>query len=1453
MADVITRLRVESSEYDSKIKRASQGLLQMEQACRKVGGTLAVVEKDELDFVRSLGKMETVSRDARGQIGELTKAFTDLSMMYKRLTDEEKNSPYGRALTASLGELKTRIQDTKNDLASINQELSGSKFGQFGGLIDSVGQKMGINANITELLTSKTALMTAGIGAGIAIVGQAADAWARYNQELSRQDQVTNVTTGLKGPAANAMTDAARAVADTYGVDFREVINAANTLMTQFGQSGSQAMHLIRDGMQGMIMGDGPKLLSMIQQYAPSFRDAGISASQLIAIIHNSEGGIFTDQNMNAIVMGIKNIRLMTNQTSEALAKMGIDGAEMTRKLNDGTMTVFEALGQVSNAIERTGSGSQAAGEVMQYVFGRQGAVSGTKLGEAIATLNTNLNETKRQTGDLGVAFAELQTANERLNKAIREAFEYDGWEQMTVGIKTGLLDALSSVLETTIKIKESWVGDVGKTIFSAIGSAALETMGVFGRLLNVIRQIKSEVSDTGNGPTGVGLGGDLMKHLPERVRRPVQEVNALRKVEDAPARQEAHRQNLSRYDAQITAQQQKISALGDSSLVPEIQEAIEGEKKRLKELQQMRETYAREAEKILAPKVEVMVETQDATARIKELTAKLKELREEREKARQAGDVEKVKSLDSRISTVSGDIKLLSGSSGTTPSRSTPKPQTELQQNQQAIAKLTEEYQKLATSAKTADEAQQAGIGQRMNDIRAEISQLQERNNELKKFAHEAQSVQYPTGSLPQLTRQLKDLQQAQAQALTGTVWQQYQQQIEQTSLQIDALKGKWKAGEVATFTIKTDDSELLQKLRDIANVQIADKTLTVTATDEALPKLREIDGVTISDKTLTITATDEALPKLREIDGVTIADKTLTVTATDEALPKLREIEGVTIADKTLTVTATDEALPKLREIEGVTIADKTLTITATDEALPKLREIEGVTIADKTLTVTATDEALPKLREIEGVQIADKTLTVTATDEALPKLREIEGVTIADKTLTITATDEALPKLREIEGVQIADKTLTITATDEALPKLREIDGVTIADKTLTVTATDEALPKLREIEGVTIADKTLTVTATDEALPKLREIEGVQIADKTLTVTATDEALPKLREIEGVTIADKTMTITATDEALPKLREIEGVTIADKTLTVTADTAEAFSKVQELVSDIEGKEVSIDVKPQAKALPTLDDYRIQAMLEIDAQNTKVDTSTLQTLLADAMKNGIDVSSLGLESIAEQIGKGIDVPTDKWEEIYDGYKELCEQIGAEPIEINFETGKAKGKDTAKAMKSEWTDAASAVQSLGSALQGLEDPAAKVMGIVAQAIATVALTFSKSLAGTVTPWDWIAAAVAGTATMISTITAIKSATKGGFAEGGIVPGNSYSGDLLRTSDYGINSGELILSMSQQDALANRLTENESDGGVTALPFVTGEKIVLGVNNWGRRTGRGELVFSKM
>ena len=527
MADVITRLKLDSGEYDNKIKRATQGLLQMEQECRKVDGTLAILEKDQLDYVKSLGNMETVSRTARGRISELSNAYVELAVQYRRLTDEEKKGDYGKALNSSLAQLKGRLNEAKNELADVEGEMKGASAAgvDFNSVLSSLGQQFGINSELMGVLTSGTLATTAAVTAGAAAVVAATKMWADYNDELNRQTNVTTVTTGLKGDDADNLTIGVRALANTYDVDFREAINAANTLIQQFGVSGEQALSLLQDGMQGMIAGDGGKLLSMIQQYAPSFRDAGISASQLVAIIHNSEGGIFTDQNMNAIVMGIKNIRLMTNQTSEALAKMGIDGAEMTRKLNDGSMTVFEALGQVSNAIERTGSGSQAAGEVMQYVFGRQGAVAGTKLGEAIATLNINLEETKTQTGELGESFVRLNDANVRLENTMKEVFGMTGWEDMSNLIKTDLANTLSDVLEIVGGIRDA-IKEIGtldgfetlaKTIDKATGGL-LKANGQLTAIQNTIAFIKGLTGGSGGGGLSEGngkIGGGVAGLIP--------------------------------------------------------------------------------------------------------------------------------------------------------------------------------------------------------------------------------------------------------------------------------------------------------------------------------------------------------------------------------------------------------------------------------------------------------------------------------------------------------------------------------------------------------------------------------------------------------------------------------------------------------------------------------------------------------------------------------------------------------------------------------------------------------------------------------------------------------------------------------------------------------------------------------------------------------------------------
>ena len=155
-------------------------------------------------------------------------------------------------------------------------------------------------------------------------------------------------------------------------------------------------------------------------------------------------------------------------------------------------------------------------------------------------------------------------------------------------------------------------------------------------------------------------------------------------------------------------------------------------------------------------------------------------------------------------------------------------------------------------------------------------------------------------------------------------------------------------------------------------------------------------------------------------------------------------------------------------------------------------------------------------------------------------------------------------------------------------------------------------------------------------------------------------------------------------------------------------------------------------------------------------------------------------------------------------------------------------------------------WAGAANAIGSVGGALASIDDPAAKVMGIIAQAIANIALTFAQSLKGTFTPWDWIAAAAAGTATMISTISAIHSAT--GFAEGGVVAGNTYSGDQIPAM---LNAGEVVLNRAQTGNLASQLQGNGMKNLNIRLA-ARGTSLIAVIDNTLKATGKGELATWK-
>ena len=194
MAESILRLKVSSEEYDSKLKRAAEGLTRYAEQCRKAGGTLQYVDDGVLEFTRSLGKMDTVATTTRGKLAELTKTYTELSAQYRKMTDEEKQGEYGKALAASLDQLRGRIQSSKQELDDINKSINGG-----GGLtssLDALAGKFGLS--IKQLT---------GWGAAIAAAKGALDvAKDAFFQSESNIDEWGRTLEGAKG-AYNVFLD----------------------------------------------------------------------------------------------------------------------------------------------------------------------------------------------------------------------------------------------------------------------------------------------------------------------------------------------------------------------------------------------------------------------------------------------------------------------------------------------------------------------------------------------------------------------------------------------------------------------------------------------------------------------------------------------------------------------------------------------------------------------------------------------------------------------------------------------------------------------------------------------------------------------------------------------------------------------------------------------------------------------------------------------------------------------------------------------------------------------------------------------------------------------------------------------------------------------------------------------------------------------------------------------
>ena len=197
----------------------------------------------------------------------------------------------------------------------------------------------------------------------------------------------------------------------------------------------------------------------------------------------------------------------------------------------------------------------------------------------------------------------------------------------------------------------------------------------------------------------------------------------------------------------------------------------------------------------------------------------------------------------------------------------------------------------------------------------------------------------------------------------------------------------------------------------------------------------------------------------------------------------------------------------------------------------------------------------------------------------------------------------------------------------------------------------------------------------------------------------------------------------------------------------------------------------------------------------------------------------------------------------------------KEIEDELAKNPIKLNIEIDpeKIKSIKSMAALQKTASDTAKVIGSIGEAFNAIEDPAAKVAGTVAQAIANIALGYSQVMLTPKDPISWIAFGATGLAQMLTMISAIHSST--GYAQGGIVKGNSYSGDNIPAmidggagGFAGLNAGEIVLNKAAQGNLASQL-QDAGFGGVNMVGEISGESIKIVLNRHLKRTGQGEIV----
>lgn len=416
------------------------------------------VEREYEDSINSItAQLELLNRQfehmspgsERDAIGEQIRSLqTDLNgLNASRMRFQGQVGDYRNAILETIG-INGRFSQSLLEMSQTSQAGQGSLqsfFSNAGSSVKAFGK------TLLGLLSNPVFLAIAGIvGVGVAF-----KFWYDYNKGLEEATKLTKQFTNLSGNELKSYRNEVQGVADAFDKDFKEVLEASNAVAKQFGITQQEALNLIKDGFVAGADANG-EYLDTLKEYPAYFKEAGISASEFIAITaETAKQGIFSDKGVDAIKEANLRIREMTKSTAAALDGIGISSKQVQKDLQSGATTTFDVMQKVSEKLNELPESSSAVGTAIADIFGGPGEDAGLQYLKTLKDIDTNLDSVKSKTGQLGEIQEKQMNANIELQNVVSALFDQTGgtFETMIGNAKVFATESLTSIVRGLVDV----------------------------------------------------------------------------------------------------------------------------------------------------------------------------------------------------------------------------------------------------------------------------------------------------------------------------------------------------------------------------------------------------------------------------------------------------------------------------------------------------------------------------------------------------------------------------------------------------------------------------------------------------------------------------------------------------------------------------------------------------------------------------------------------------------------------------------------------------------------------------------------------------------------------------------------------------------------------------------------------------------------------------------------